>query len=88
MVKVVPLFKPFKTIFYFKFFKPGKVLFRSIKVWIDLKFVWMHLNSNSVQTVSTTTMHCSSPPAAPSPCFKRTRARAERWAPLARAHQP
>jgi hypothetical protein len=70
MVKVVPLFKPFKTIFYFKIFKPGTVLFGSIKVWIDLKFVWMHLNSNSVQTVSTTTMHCSGPPASPSPLFQ------------------
>jgi hypothetical protein len=33
MEKVVPLFKPFKTIFHFKFFEQVKVLFRSAKVW-------------------------------------------------------
>jgi hypothetical protein len=36
MEKVVPLFKAFKTIFYFKFFEVGKVLFRLVKVWNDL----------------------------------------------------
>jgi hypothetical protein len=37
MEKVVPLFNPFKTIFYFNFYEQGKVLFESIKVWRGLK---------------------------------------------------
>jgi hypothetical protein len=32
MEKVVPFFKTFTTIFYFKIFKIGKVLFRAVKV--------------------------------------------------------
>jgi hypothetical protein len=32
MAKVLPLFKPFKPIFYFDFFEQGKVLFKSVKV--------------------------------------------------------
>jgi hypothetical protein len=37
MEKVVPLFKPFKTIFYSQFSENGKVLFGSVKVWEDWK---------------------------------------------------
>jgi hypothetical protein len=36
MEKVVRLFKPFKTIFYFKIFETGKILFGSSGVWTDL----------------------------------------------------
>jgi hypothetical protein len=36
MEKVVSFFKFFKTIFYFKIFKLGKVLFGSVKIWNDL----------------------------------------------------
>jgi hypothetical protein len=32
MTKVVPFFKSFTTIFYFKFFKLRKVLFDAVKV--------------------------------------------------------
>jgi hypothetical protein len=32
MEKIVPLFKTFKTIFYFKFLKQGKVLSGPVKV--------------------------------------------------------
>jgi hypothetical protein len=32
MEKVVPLFKSFITVFYFKFFELRKVLFRSVKL--------------------------------------------------------
>jgi hypothetical protein len=38
MEKVVPLFKPFTTIFYFKFFEHQKVLFLSVNVQTGLKF--------------------------------------------------
>jgi hypothetical protein len=38
MEKVVPIVKPFKTIFYSKFFEPGKVLFGSVKVRTGLNF--------------------------------------------------
>jgi hypothetical protein len=31
MEKILPLFKPLKTIFYFKFFEQRKVLFESSK---------------------------------------------------------
>jgi hypothetical protein len=34
---VVPLSKSLKSIFYFKIFKLGKVLFRSVKIFISLK---------------------------------------------------
>jgi hypothetical protein len=36
MEKVVPFFKPFTTIFYFKFFELGKIVFGSVKVSKDL----------------------------------------------------
>jgi hypothetical protein len=36
MDNVVPLIKPFKTIFYFKFSEPRGVLFELVKVWEDL----------------------------------------------------
>jgi hypothetical protein len=39
MDKVVPLFNPFTTIFYFKLFELGKVLFGLVKVWKDLEFI-------------------------------------------------
>jgi hypothetical protein len=32
MEKIVPLFEIFKTIFYFKFFEPEEITFRSAKV--------------------------------------------------------
>jgi hypothetical protein len=38
MEKVVPLFKPFNFIFYFKFFRLRKIIFRSVKVWMSLNF--------------------------------------------------
>jgi hypothetical protein len=38
MDKAVPLFKPFKTIFYLKKFEQGKVLFVSVKFQLSLKF--------------------------------------------------
>jgi hypothetical protein len=46
MDKFVPLFKPFTTIFYFKLFELGNVLFGPVKVWKDLEFIWIRLNSN------------------------------------------
>jgi hypothetical protein len=46
MENIVPYFKPFTTIFYFKIFELGKVLFETVKVWKDLKFIWISLNSN------------------------------------------
>jgi hypothetical protein len=46
MDKVVPFFKSITTIFYFKNFELGKVLFGSVKVWKDLNFILFHLNSN------------------------------------------
>jgi hypothetical protein len=39
MKKVVPLFKSFTTIFYFKIFGCGKVLFGWVKVGIDLNYI-------------------------------------------------
>jgi hypothetical protein len=36
MEKVVHIFETFKTIFYFKNFEPGKVLFGSNQVWVCL----------------------------------------------------
>jgi hypothetical protein len=55
MEKVVPLLKPFKTIFYLKFLGLGKVLFGSKEVWMSFKFEfnlferfllsWLGLNS-------------------------------------------
>jgi hypothetical protein len=36
MEKVVPFFKTFTTIFYFKFLKLMKGLFRSKEIWINL----------------------------------------------------
>jgi hypothetical protein len=36
MEKVVPIFKPFKPIFYFNFFDIRKVLFGSNGVWTNL----------------------------------------------------
>jgi hypothetical protein len=36
MEKVIPLFKQFKTIFYFKFFELRNVLFESVKIWNNL----------------------------------------------------
>jgi hypothetical protein len=43
MYKVVPLFKIFTTIFYFKFLKLGKVNFGSVKIQMSLnfKFKWI-----------------------------------------------
>jgi hypothetical protein len=38
MEKVLPFFKTFTTIFYFKLFEPGKVLPASIKVRMSLNF--------------------------------------------------
>jgi hypothetical protein len=37
MEKAVYLFKSFKTIFYFKFFRLGKAAFGLVKVWKILK---------------------------------------------------
>jgi hypothetical protein len=37
MEKVVHLFERFKTIFYFKFFRLGKAIFRLVKVYKVLK---------------------------------------------------
>jgi hypothetical protein len=37
MDKVVHLFESLKTMFYFKFFRLGKVVFESVKVWKVLK---------------------------------------------------
>jgi hypothetical protein len=39
MENVVPLFKPFKTIFYFEFFKFRKIGLDSNQVGMDLKFI-------------------------------------------------
>jgi uncharacterized membrane protein (GlpM family) len=40
MEKVIPFFKPFTTISYFKKkIKLEKILFGSVKVWKDLKFI-------------------------------------------------
>jgi hypothetical protein len=38
MDKVVSLIKAFKTMFYFNFFEPGKILFGSVKVRTSLNF--------------------------------------------------
>jgi hypothetical protein len=38
MEKVVPFFKTFTTILYFKLFELGKVLFQSVKVRMSLNF--------------------------------------------------
>jgi hypothetical protein len=55
MENVVPLFKPFKTIFYLKFSDLGNVLFGSKEIWTGFKFEvnlferfwlsWLGLNS-------------------------------------------
>jgi hypothetical protein len=37
MEKVVHLFESFKTRFYFKFFRLGKVIFGLVKIWKVLK---------------------------------------------------
>jgi hypothetical protein len=45
MEKIVPLFKPYKTIFYFKKIQTGKVPFGSSGVWTNLNkfdFVGIH----------------------------------------------
>jgi hypothetical protein len=39
MEEVAPLFKTFKTIFYFKNFELGNILFGSGKLQMDLKFI-------------------------------------------------
>jgi hypothetical protein len=38
MEKVLPLFKLFKSIFYFKISEPGKVFFGSVKISMGLNF--------------------------------------------------
>jgi hypothetical protein len=44
MEKIVPLFKPYRIIFYLNFSEQGKILFGLVKVWINLnslKDVWI-----------------------------------------------
>jgi hypothetical protein len=41
MKKAVPFFKTFTTIFYFKIFKCGKVLFGRVKAGIKLNYIWI-----------------------------------------------
>jgi hypothetical protein len=38
MEKVIPFFKTLTTIFYFKFFEPGKIPFGWVKVFMGLNF--------------------------------------------------
>jgi hypothetical protein len=44
MEKVVPFFKSFITIFYFKNFEWGNVLFGWVKVGIELNYIWFCFN--------------------------------------------
>jgi hypothetical protein len=53
MDKVVHLFESFKTKFYFKIFRLGKVVFALVKIWKVLKSFEFEIYSNR------TTRHCA-----------------------------
>jgi hypothetical protein len=62
MEKVLPLFKPFKTTFYFKNFKQRKVLFELDEVWKELKCLSSFKFQSSLNTgVDPAASHCSGP---------------------------
>jgi hypothetical protein len=55
MEKAVPIFKSFRTIFYLKCFKWGKILFGSVKLWKDYELNWIVWILKLIQTHFTTT---------------------------------
>jgi hypothetical protein len=72
MDRVVPFFKSSTTIFYFKFFKLGKVLFGSVKIWEDLDWIWIHLNFEFESKQTTAACYCARLPLVsvhPLPCL-------------------
>jgi hypothetical protein len=58
MDKVVSLFKPFKTIFYFKIFDLAKVLFGANKFWMGLK-VWIQIRLTRLTVWLDLNWHCT-----------------------------
>jgi hypothetical protein len=62
MEKVLPLFKPFKTTFYFKNFKQRKVLFELDEVWKELKCLSSFKFQSSLNIgFDPAAPHCSGP---------------------------